>query len=234
MFLLTSIVAAGWAQDSAAAAQQLVSSVAPQVVVMITKHPSNADMVEVTALDPKYPTDLLRTQCTELGQLSGDPIRGLSIFAQGIGDGLPPLIKAKFATSNLSDYAAGTFNLSTIAKAFAGAKAPQTINGMEIKFLDVTPTEATLRTFASKGVAVAGTYDAASRVLSYKLRLISQEREAIDVPSTFVKQVQKPAEKPQKPRTNFMVWGLIAVGALAAGVLVYSLLLMRGSGTRTR
>lgn len=231
VFLIFLFGAFACAQDPALAAERLVSEVSPQVVISIAKHTNNADLVEVSVLAPNYPQELLRSQCIKIGQITGDPTRGLQLIQQDLGGNLPPLLKAKFATSGLADYQQGLYAVSPIANAFVGAPSPFTVTGMEIKFLDTIPTSSTLRTFASRHAAISGVYDPQTKVLDYRLRLMSQGAGSVDIPTRFV-----PAEVAQKPtknggsRTNLLLFTLVAVGALAAGVLVYSLILMRDRG----
>ena len=63
----------------AASKDNLFQSVRPQIFVVVREHPTGADLVEITAVDPEYPRELLKSQIESLGKSLNNNARGLFV-----------------------------------------------------------------------------------------------------------------------------------------------------------
>jgi hypothetical protein len=213
--------AQGAANASNEAIRRIVTQVRPDVMVVIRVDQTNSCLVEVSALDPEYPPDLLTKQCQRLGLLAGSPVRGLALLQTDPDNQALNILKAKFATDNLVNRSTGGFALQPIIRAFAGETGRFVTRGMTIHFAGETPTNSTIRTHLSDAVAVYGEVQANPDGIEYRVRLLSQDADKILVPSEF-----KPSPKPQQKTVvdqgvPKFVWVLLTLASLAAGALVY-------------
>ncbi len=202
----------------------------PQISVVISEHKTGADMVEITMSDPNYPEELLESQCVALGQLTGGGARGLFVQAQVFGGNSKlRFVKAKFATDGLLEPKSGIVRLTPIVQAFAGAAAPFETRSFSILVSGIRPKPNTIAKFGSDGILVIGIPDRSGSGLEYRVLLLSQDPKMIVVPDQVEKRpVITKRNEPQRP-SNVLVWVFLGVGAIAAGVLVYSLALRLGS-----
>lgn len=208
------------------AAELLTSEVKPGMTVVVRKHETGADLVEVTMLRRDYPPDLLRTQSARVGELLGAPVRGLEILRPSEDRGAISFIKAKFGTDGLIDRAQGTFRLEPLAKAFAGAPAPFTVEAMVVSFQNELAGERTLRSYGSSAVAVYGTQLQNPNVIEYRVRLISQDPARISIPLQHSPESPNPGGgKPGPSTPRWILPTAVALSSVAAGLLVYLLLL---------
>lgn len=205
----------------------LFNTVRPQVFVVVRKHPTGSEVVQVTMLDAKYPTDLLKQQAGAIAAQLGQPAQGLVVFRDQLSKDDPSLtaVRAQFGVKGLSEPATGTYRLEPIARAFAGAGDPNTITGIMVQFESMLPGTNTLRRYENDNVAVELSPQSGQIGVEYRILLKSQDPAKITIPEGRPKQ-EKPIDK-SKPKAGidwvFVVFGLI--GALAIGALVYSFLL---------
>ncbi|HVT13503.1 MAG TPA: hypothetical protein VHE55_14660 [Fimbriimonadaceae bacterium] len=204
------------------------------IIVQVKKHQFGADLFEITAVKPNYPADLLHSQVETMCSLIGVPARGLRVGSVGIA-GSPRLTstRATFATDGVIDRARGVLRVSPIIQAFAGAPEPYTINGISILFNGENPTPNTLRTYNGPGVRLQAIAMENPALIEYRVQLLSQDPKEVavpDVPEPQSEQKARPtASTVQQNGVDWSLWIPLCVGAVAAGTLVYFLML-RASG----
>lgn len=207
------------------------ASVRPQLVAYVRQHISGASLIELSMVDPGYPADLLERQIKDLCERLDYPARGLQLYEEELVANNPNLRfrKATFATGNLT-LPDGTINLTPMLQAFAGAPAPYTIKGMTLIFDEFKPTAKTLKEFRSQAVVIEGRLDLDPPTVEYHVQLLSQNPSEISVNSAPppVERTVSPVPR-QRPNVG-LVWSLIIVAGLAAGALVYFVLIRRSFG----
>ncbi|HTQ08936.1 MAG TPA: hypothetical protein VMI31_02580, partial [Fimbriimonadaceae bacterium] len=185
-----------FALDSAdAASGRSVFDVAkPDIIVQVKKHElSGADLFEVTAVKPDYPADLLRAQVQKMCALIGVPARGLLVGTSQIEAGLSPT-RATFATNGVIERDKGILRIAPIIQAFAGAPEPYTVHGITILFNGETPMAHVLESYNTPDVRLAAVALQNPSVVEYRVQLISQDPEALNVPDQGQSLEQKPAK----------------------------------------
>lgn len=225
--LMLLAIAAAYAQSSL--------SVNPGITVVVTEHPLTSEDVEVTAFDPNYPAQLLRQQIETIGKLLGSPPRGVAVVVQQIDPAKPELkfLKARFAVNGLIERSTGELRLEPIIKAFAGAPAPYTLEGITILFDGESPTENTIRrydvpgAFLSEAQIVSSPSESGAPGIEYTIKYLSQDPNKMVYPSKRVE--PKSAETASQPAGQLpgYVWIAIIVAGLSAGALVYLALAKR-------
>jgi len=217
------------------------ASIRPKMTIVVQEQASGAELVNVTMLSAAYPRDLLLQQINRLGTELGIPPRGVQIFEQRFGESEgQKLIKAQFATDDLVDRATGTLNLQPLARAFTGAPSPYTIDAMKVIFDGEQPSTNTLRTYSNEGIAVDGEVFSQPPSVEYLLVLKTQDPAGISIPLSH--QIAAPQGTPAAPNQGVpmnVLIGLIVMASVAAGALVYFVLVSRGgngptSSSRTR
>ena len=229
--LLLSVWAA--AQTSETAPADLFRTVAPQATIIVTKHNSGADVVQITMLDPNYPAETLRAQIADLGKRLDVEPRGVQVFTfnadtSGTTQGF---LRASFAVNGLIDDTRDRLRLQPIVQAMAGVPAPFTLRGLGVIFANRQASRATLAAFSSPAIQLQGTVQASPPTLEYRVKLLEQAPDRIVIPDTAEPiEPVKPSEGKAKGVDGLTI-GLIAAAVLAAGALVYSLAL-RGRSAR--
>jgi hypothetical protein len=213
--------------------QQQVSGAAirPDVVIYVTAGPLGGDIVRVTMVDAGYPSDLLNKQVADLGTRLGVPAKGLQVYTYQMTSANPKLryLEAYFSTANLTTED-GYANLTPLIQAFAGAPAPNTIKGMEIFYDDFDPPLKGPKHFSSSAVNIVGRIDMNPPQVEYSVQLLSQNPSEINVETTPANVEPKVNQAPVQTGNPVLVWCLILLAGLAAGALVYFLLIKRLSG----
>jgi len=203
----------------------------PDATIVVQKHQTGADIVQVTMRSPGYPTDLLRNQVMSLTKFLKREPRGVNAMEVDLDPSNPNMkfTKASFAVDGLIDREKGGFHLNELVQAFAGAPKPWTISEMDIKFESEVPGDLTLKAWRSKSLECVGQSTGVSDPrltgVEYRIKLLKQDPATFDIPGPGQKPV---AEKAKPPRDSGVDWAAITVlgvAAIAVGVLVYSLLL---------
>lgn len=183
-------------------------------------------MVMVTPLSTSVTAEELRAKCVKIGELTGDPARGIQIYLTRLGDSDKlKFLKATFATSGLIRRDTGEYRLDTLARALGGG--PDGWSSFQISLPGETPNAQTIRTYASPSVAVVGNYIQVPATMEYRIRLFTHDEKAIVIPTRLADVApvkSKPTSQPR--RTNWPLVVLIGIASVAAGVLVYSRLLL--------
>lgn len=212
----------------------LVFSQGPATDILVTITPNertNTDLVEMAAVKPGYPPDLLRQQAADISRRIGVPARGYMPLDSKIGDQV--FTKCSFGSTGLIDRTTGKVRLSPIVQGLAGAPDPYTVKGIIIIFQGVVPIGETLREFESKGVRVIANSIANPPQIEYRVELRSQNPDEVSIPDE--KKEQKPVANSSSQRQkglDLMLWGAIVVAALAASFIVYTLLIRTGPKRR--
>jgi len=205
----------------------LFDTLRPGVTVVVKEHATSADLVEITVLDADYPPELLKEQARKIGDAVGSASRGVQVWSKPLDDTNARLsfLKATFATDHLIDRAQGVLRLAPIIRAFAGVAEPYTITGISVMFDGEAPSSQIVRTFASEALVVEGRATSTPPGIEYRVLLLSQNPEALDVPERVDSTPISPAARTNGSSRTVLI-ALCALAALAAGALVY-LALMR-------
>lgn len=217
--------------------ESLFSTVRPEVMVLVREHDTGAEEVEVTVLAADYPEELLLEQCVKVGQYVGMEVRGLGASKESIDPANSKLtfLRANFATNGLIDSRERIVRLQPIARAFAGAPKPFTLTGLSVAFENETPASTMLKKFILEGkVEVEGRVSEAPAGIEYRIKLISQNPDEIEIPETEPIEPES-ARIEQRPRElGTVFWIVFSVAGVAIVALVYLALLKIGRNSRMR
>ncbi len=209
----------------------------PDIIVQITKHAlSNADLFEVTAVKPNYPTELLEAQVDKICSYVGVPARGVRAGTVGISNN-PGLAstRATFATNGVIDREKGVLRVGPIIQGFAGAPEPYTVHGMMILFNGERPSPSVLHSYNTAGLRLQAIALDKPPAVEYRVQLLSQDAKLLAVPDFPRASEQKPpqsASLEQHKGFDWLLWIPLGTAALAAGILVYFLTLNATTKTR--
>lgn len=224
------ILIAALAISSAAAVAQeapVLLSGRPDVVISVKKSDVGADYVRIQALDEDYPAELLQSQIEAIGRYNGTQIRGLEVSYAG-SEGAGRILTASFATDRLMDQTAGTLELNAFAKAFAGAKEPNTIGRIAVMFEGFKPSQpVTVAQWSDANVEVMSHYDTNLDLVDYRVTLKTQDPDKISIPETIAESTKR-EEIPSNIGFNPWLIAAIVGGAALLGLLVYFVLRPKG------
>ena len=205
----------------------LFNTVVPDVTIHVHKHPTGADMIEITMRAENYPVDLLRGQIGKLGDYLHSAPRGVDV-----PDPAHPELrftKAAFAVDGVIDRSHGTLRINPFAQAMAGAPKPWTIQGIELEFEGEVPNSEMPRRWPSQYCPGEGRFegekDARLTGIEYRITLRAQDPAKFDIPEPGQKPNQKATRKPTESGIDWTSILVFTVAAGAVGALVYSLLL---------
>ncbi len=228
--LIAAVAAVCLAQQPPQPADGQPTPVRPDVLIYVHGDTTGANVVEISMVDENYPSDLLQKQINDLCDRLKVPARGLRVVRSIMQGNNQKVLAASFGTVGLED-SEGNANLTPLIQAFAGAPAPYTIKGMEVFYDDFNPPIKGPKSFRSQSVTVDGRMDMNPPQVEYAIRLLTQNPGEILVSSKPPK-VEPTSNRPQAGNSNsVLVWCLILIGGMAAGSLVYFLLIRRLSGS---
>lgn len=216
-----------WALPTIGWGQSLFQTVRPDALVLVKKHPSGADIVEISMTAPGFPPEVLQERATAICTELGYGPHGLSVYTDQIGNESRSMqfLKARFGTNGLIDSQSGVLRLQPIVRAFAGIAAPHTVKGLAITFDGVRPTSQTLQKFKSKSVSLEAQYNPPpASGLEYRIDITGQDASQITIPERAEPIAQKaPSESKTEtqPTPTWITGLLLAVTALSFGALVY-------------
>jgi len=202
----------------------LFQSVRPQIYVVIREHPTGADLVEITAVDPDYPRELLKTQIESLGQTLKNNARGLFVSDPRSAN-YAGTTKATFGIDGLIE--GGRFQLTPLIRALAGALAPNSIEGVSVVYEKQRPTAETVRDFRSAAVDVQADAQPGSIGIEYRVHIKDQDPSKIEIPDSALATAQVANQSVPSGGPDMVTLIVIGVAAVAVGALVYSLTLRR-------
>lgn len=208
----------------------------PGATIVVKQDSSGSELVNISMFDANYPTLLLQQQIANLGPEVGTAPRGVAIFTQSFGPQPDQkLVKAQFAINGIINRIRREVKLQALVRMFAGAPSPYTIGAVKIILDGEVPNDRTIRTFANEGVVVDGTVSSSPPAIEYLVQLKTQEPLKIEIPLNHQPVVFAPAEKPAAtpPMTNLLI-ALIVLASVAAGALVYFLMVGRGANRPSR
>ena len=200
----------------------------PDIIIRVKQSQVGSEYVYLQMLQENYPKDLLASQCEKIAVSAGSSIRGLNIMEEslGISPGGKEMtsIKGEFAMDYLTDSSQGILRLEPIAKAFAGAPAPNTIKTIAVIFEGYKQKPGvTVGSFENENVAVIGNVDETAGIVEYRIVLKSQNPGDISIPATIAEQT-KDAQETSKNGSALGTWlrlGMVALAAVVFGLLVY-------------
>lgn len=237
MRLALAAISAGTVLMGTVASAQAVPS-APDAIVSIRRLARGGDFVNVGMRSATYPPELLREQLNRLGTILGTGARAVTIRRDSFRPGDPnaTLIKGSCGVDGLIDRTTGALNVQAIAQAFAGVPAPNTIGRLVVSFDGEVPGAKTIQRFTSPELSVYGRTLGSS--VDYDVELKSQDSAKLVIPDSktaeaaaaAAKQPAKTASKSADP----VIYVLVVVAGVAAGALVYCLILMLGRRTAAR
>ncbi len=210
----------------------------PDVVILVEKHAIGTDIVEVSMVRADYPPALLRQQIEDFAERLGSELHGLQVYRHELRKDDPKMVflRASFGVTGLiSNGAERLYQLEPLAQSFAGAPEPYTLHTLNVIFQGERPNPITLQKFSGAGVELEGQFHRQPDGIEYRIQLLSQNPDEIEIPDRYQKEVESVSiekEKPQGPAA--WVWVAYATGSLAVGGLVYWILLNRQTGRSPR
>lgn len=208
----------------------LFATTRPDLMIVVRRHASGSDIVDVTTQNGDYPEALLLKQAAALGSYLGSPPSGTRVFPHQIGDDDRfRFMKATFAVRGLIDREAGVFHVEPIVRAFAGAPAPNTNHILMIQFEGERPSTNTLRSYYpdSGDVKLEAVASPNALGVEYRIQLLTQDPNRIHIPDDRrVPVVESPKLSPPNQGKGLDLISVVALvaAALGGGALVYSLL----------
>ena len=219
--LVSSIVA--WAQDPSATSKR------PDAYIKVSTDNAGIQILEITMLKADYPQELLKSQLANLGKELGTEPR--IIYAERhnplTGQMAGGQLRVTASVPGLIRRDQSVLGLQALARAFVGAPAPNVVDGLMIQFSKEIPTKSTIRDFNEAGVISITANASPQTGVEYRISLLTQDPTKIIIPEGLEgKKPELPVKPVEKPSgLNLIVVFLIVVAAIAAGALVYSLLL---------
>ncbi|MFZ4508694.1 MAG: hypothetical protein ACOYON_13445 [Fimbriimonas sp.] len=207
--------------------QSLFDTVKPDATIVVRKHPMGPDLVEITILAPAYPPEVLKSQANLIGTALGDAPRGLVVFENSMAGptGSMKFLKATFGVQGLIDRTKDSLGLQAIVRALATAPKEFRLKGLSVIYDGEKPTSTTLARYSEAGVALEGRIIQQPAAIEYRIRVDELDPAKITIPDHYEPNaVVKPSE-PTGKGFDLTMWGLIVGAAVAAGALVYSLVL---------
>jgi len=223
------LIVGAFAQQSPA----IFLKVRTDVIVIVRKHNTGADLVEITAREPNYPAELLRSQIEKMCQAIGTPARGLAVGSSSAeGSTGQAFVRASFATNGIISND-GKLNIQPILRAFAGAPPPYTVKGLTLEFDNVAPSATTIQRYSLPEILNAEgrfTNNGPLRGIEYRVQLLSQDSNKIEFPNRYSQAKPKPKiVTPSAKNDRMPLMILFIVAGIAAGALVYFAMLRSGS-----
>ncbi|MGV3619015.1 MAG: hypothetical protein ACO1SV_27120 [Fimbriimonas sp.] len=218
------------AMAPAQAGGNLFATTRPDATIVVRKHATGTDVVEVTMQQAKYPEALLREQVQAVGRYLGNEPTGVRIGPYQVGsDPNLRFTQALFAVKGLIDQSTGMLRVEPFAKAFAGAPAPNTVDVLMVEFDNERPTGNTLQNYLPESgeVKVQAVAGPNSTGVEYRIQLLTQDPNKIFIPDNRKQSPAASTPPPPKPASgpDWVLYGVLGTAALAVGALVYSLLL---------
>jgi hypothetical protein len=224
-FLAASLV--GALSLGAAAPAQAVPA-APDLIISVRRDKLGTDLVNVGVRSSSYPPELLRSQLENLGRILGGEARGVRVYSESFraNDRSAVIVKGSCGVNGLIDRKEGRLLIAPIAQAFAGAPDPYTVHRMIVSFDGERPTDRT----------VARHQRGNHSDLSFEGRVVGSSVEFDVVLGSqnparlFVNENIGKAKASPKSSAGFdpLTVALFSVAVVAAGALVYCLLVLTG------
>lgn len=230
--LAAGLVSVGAAQTPAVKRDSLFQTVRPDATVVISEHPTGADLVEITVRRGDHPLPDLRAACERVGELTGVPVRGLVVTSTNPAspNGFP---KATFATDGLVLPEDPRLRMTPILRAFGFGRTP--LKNLALIYSDHVANAKTVRRYADEPGTLQIEAQRLPNGVEYRTTLsptLKEEGVVLPGPKGSI-ETKRLAGKAATP-SDYTLPVVLVVGALAAGGLVYSLLLRPRSGAARR
>lgn len=203
------------------------ATIKPDVTIVLKKHAMGGDILEVTALDSKYPPELLRKQLLAIGASLNSQVNGLKVWQEQIDPENKELVflKASCGMFGLWDSESNMLRLQELVRGFAGAPEPYTVEGISLMVEGFKPNDTTIRYMNPASILLEGVESSQPQGMEYRIGLKTQDPDLIVIP--FGKPEPSSPKKPSQSQEGLpgFVWAAIGAAGLAAGVLVYLSLL---------
>jgi hypothetical protein len=204
----------------------------PDVTIVVRKHEIGTDILTVTVPDT-YPREQLLAQMQKLGQIVGSDLRAPQItpFNPNPANKTGGYLRAEFGLMGLVQRDKSILGLQPIARAFAGGSEPNVVDSLLVQYETEAPAKdrGTLERWDDPAGHVLVQAQASPIYgLEYRVKLYTQDPEKIRIPEgadAKAEQKAPPKKEEPPPKSNWWIWPLVIVSALALGALVYSLLI---------
>jgi hypothetical protein len=206
----------------------LFASVRADITLVIREHTGGADVVEVKVLDAQYDPARLQAEIARLGEDLKSKPRAIRIYEQKFGNRpQDKFLEATFAVDGLLEK--DRLRLAPIARSFGAAPT----RGIAVVTENYRPTADAVMYFRDERVELQGMALPGSIGLEYRIRILTDRPETIEIPETARQVSKKSPTERTKTAPQLALWIVLGVAGTAAGLLVYSLLL-RSRGNRVR
>ena len=184
-------------------------------------------LVKISLLDPGYPAKLLSQQIQSISTGVGNPVRGVQVTAKPLANST--VVQGLFAIDGLVDSKTGLLRLNPIVRAFMGAPSPYTIHQMLVDYDGQFLKPNGIESFNNKAIEVHRSVTGPS--IEYQISLLTQDPSSVDIPLT--KTPESPPVR-SSPGIDWTTVAIFVVAALAAGALVYCLLIWSLGGRKNQ
>lgn len=220
------------AQGGTKRQESLFRTLRLDATVVVSEHPTGADLVEITVRRGDHPLEDLRAACGRVGELTGVPVRGLVVTSTNPAspNGFP---KATFATDGLIVREDPRLRFAPLMRAFGFGRTP--LKNLALLYTGHVPDSKTIRNYPNKDFTLRIEGQRLPGGVEYRTYLSpTLKEEAVVLPGPKDSLPVKPAPIVRSERADYTLPIVLGIGALAAGGLVYSLLLRPRSGAARR
>jgi hypothetical protein len=221
-------------QDS----QDLFLSDRPDVTIVVRKSGLGTDDITVT-VEKEYSPEVLKSQAEALARSLNSELRGLAVdsYNPNPANKEGGYWRATFGVLGLVQREKSSLGLQALARAFASREPA--VDSLFIQYESEAPNTGLVQQWRAPDGSVV-LQGRASPVfgIEYRIKLNTSDPQKIRIPEgSDAKDEQKkptPKKEPPPESTDWWLWPLIIVSALAIGALVYSVLLRPKPRPRAR
>jgi hypothetical protein len=205
----------------------LFYSTRPDAWIVVRKHQLGPDLVEISMQDADYPPQALQDQVNSLAKYAGSAPWAVRVFKFSADPKKPDMtfVRASFAINGLIDASQPIYHINPIAQAMAASPKGHEISAVDIVFEGQHAGPKTLSRYEGTGAIVEGQDDPGRIGLEYRVKILTHDPGAIHIPDDAS---AAPVPAPQRPASHglpWIFWCALALVSLAAGALVYFILL---------
>ncbi len=213
--------------------KSLFETTSASVFVTVTEHSTGAEIVEITPKDAAYPKEALQQDAESLAAELGQRPRGLQIQAVDIdGSGKPEMrfVRASFAVDGLIERNPLRLRLAPVVQAFARGQVAEFPRVLSVMFQGEAPDDRTIRRYRSSSVRVEALFHDDPRAIEYRVQIQRPDPAGIAIPDRASDPAPtQPRQTAPRPTSMWLVVAFVLSAGLAAGALVYSLVLRKPS-----
>ena len=199
------------------------------IIVTVRKDRIGADLVSFGARRSDYPPDLMKAQIERLG----GNVRGVSVVREEIrpGESSSTVVRGSCAVDGLIE-PSGALNVAPLVQSFAGAPEPYTVHRMLVSFDGVPVVPGKTMAYHTAGpesdLVFSGRLVGSSVEYDVELRSQNPARLVVNEAKAAAQGVNVTTPKAGYDAATI---ALFVLAALAAGALVYCLLILVGRRT---